>query len=83
MRLAQAAMIEAGEGLWVELWVSLASLLRSYTSMHGLNGDRQATVELGEERITVRHGDKWLDLRRDWRRGDVAARGWARRDGWS
>ncbi len=68
-------MIEAGERLWVELWVSLASLLRSYTSMHGLNGDRQATVELGEERITVRHGDKWLDLRRDcaqvtWRRDD-------------
>ncbi len=68
-------MIEAGEQLWVELWVSLASLLRSYTSMHGLNGDRQATVELGEERITVRHGDKWLDLTRDgavvmWRRED-------------
>ena len=42
--------------LYLELWVSLASLLRSYTAAHGLNGDRQATVELGEERITVRHG---------------------------
>ena len=55
--------------------MSLASLLRSYTSMHGLNGDRQATVELGENRITVRHGDKWLDLERAgaevaWRRED-------------
>jgi len=50
--------------LYVELWVSLASLLRSYTAAHGLNGDRQATVELGEERIIVRHGDNWLDLRR-------------------
>ena len=50
--------------LYVELWVSLASLLRSYTAAHGLNGDRQATVELGEERITVRHGDRWLDLKR-------------------
>ncbi|MGA8670002.1 MAG: transcriptional regulator [Terracidiphilus sp.] len=50
--------------LYLELWVSLASLLRSYTAVHGLNGDRQATVELGEERITVRHGDSWLDLRR-------------------
>ena len=29
-----------------ELWVSLASLLRSYTAAHGLNGNRQATVEL-------------------------------------
>jgi len=61
--------------LYVELWVSLASLLRSYTAAHGLNGDRQATVELGEERITVRHGDKWLDLERNgaevkWRRED-------------
>ena len=50
--------------LYVELWVSLASLLRSYTAAHGLNGNRQATVELGEERITVRHGDAWLDLER-------------------
>lgn len=48
--------------LYVELWVSLASLLRSYTAAHGLNGNRQATVELGEKRITVRRGDQWLDL---------------------
>ncbi len=51
--------------LYVELWVSLASLLRSYTAAHGLNGDRQATVELGEERITVRNADRWLDLLRN------------------
>jgi hypothetical protein len=59
--------------VYVELWVSLASLLRSYTAAHGLNGDRQATVELGEGRITVRYGDRWLDLKRNgasvmWRR---------------
>lgn len=51
--------------LYVELWVSLASLLRSYTAAHGLNGDRQATVELGEEQITVRQGNAWLDLKRN------------------
>ena len=61
--------------LYVELWVSLASLLRSYTAAHGLNGDRQATVELGEEQITVRHGSSWLDLKRNgaqvlWTRND-------------
>jgi len=61
--------------LYVELWVSLASLLRSYTAAHGLNGNRQATVELGEEKITVRHGTSWLDLIRSgsaihWRRED-------------
>lgn len=50
--------------VYVELWVSLASLLRSYTAAHGLNRDRQATVELGEEQITVRHGHRWLDLKR-------------------
>jgi hypothetical protein len=61
--------------LYAELWVSLASLLRSYTAAHGLNGDRQATVELGEEQIMVRHGNAWLDLIRNgaqiiWRRED-------------
>jgi hypothetical protein len=64
-----------GAAVYVELWVSLASLLRSYTAAHGLNGNRQATVELGEDRILVRHGEDWLDLRRDgatvnWRRQD-------------
>jgi hypothetical protein len=61
--------------LYIELWVTLASLLRSYTAAHGLNGNRQATVELGEERIMVRHGNAWLDLERSgtriqWRRED-------------
>jgi hypothetical protein len=61
--------------LYVELWVSLASLLRSYTAAHGLNKNLQATVELGEEKITVRHGNAWLDLTRrgstiNWRRED-------------
>lgn len=64
--------------LYVELWVSLASLLRSYTAAHGLNGNRQATVELGEERITVRHSAAWLELERDgaqvrWQREDGSA----------
>lgn len=55
---------EFGPPVYVELWVSLASLLRSYTAAHGLNGNRQATVELGEEKILVRHGDEWLALNR-------------------
>ena len=62
--------------LYVELWVSLASLLRSYTAAHGLNGKLQATVELGEERITVRHGDNWLALSRN-----GAEVNWVREDG--
>ena len=57
-------MIQLDERVYIELWVSLASLLRSYTAAHGLNGNRQATVELGENKILVRHGDDWLDLTR-------------------
>jgi len=69
-------MTGSGEQLYIELWVSLASLLRSYTAAHGLNGNRQATVELGEQRITVRHGNAWLELNRQgatihWRREDA------------
>ena len=63
MKPASAAA-QSGEQLYIELWVSLASLLRSYTAAHGLNGNRQATVELGEDRITVRHGTGRLELQR-------------------
>lgn len=56
--------IISDEQLYAELWVSLASMLRSYTSAHGLNGNRQATVELGEHKILARHAEKWLNLTR-------------------
>ena len=62
--LREPDLREMGDRVYVELWVSLASLLRSYTAAHGLNGSRQATVELGEDKILVRHGDDWLDLTR-------------------
>jgi hypothetical protein len=62
--------------LWAELWVSLASLLRSYTAAHGLNGKLQATVELGEEHIIVRAGERWLRLDRNESRVQ-----WTREDG--
>jgi hypothetical protein len=71
-----ASSASADAGVFGELWVSLASLLRSYTAAHGLNRDRQATVELGEGTITVRHGDQWLDLRRN-----HAQVSWMREDG--
>lgn len=59
-----------------ELWTSLASLLRSYTAVHGLHGGRHAEVEADGERITVRHGGRWLELQRTG--GTVA---WARENG--
>ena len=63
--------------LWLELWTSLASLLRSYTAAHGLNHKEQATVELGPERIIVRTGTRWLQLDRHeaeivWSRDDAS-----------
>ena len=62
--------------LWAELWVSLASMLRSYTAAHGLNGKQQATVELGEEHIMVRSGERWMRLDRHEAQVD-----WARENG--
>jgi len=59
------ATLDLSEQLWCELWVSLASMLRSYTAAHGLNGNRQATVEFGEHRILARHAENWLELMRD------------------
>ena len=59
-----AELAESDDQSYVELWVSLASLLRSYTALHGLRGNRQAEVEQNDERILARHGDKWIELRR-------------------
>lgn len=70
-----ADSIEFGTAVCLELWVSLASLLRSYTAAHGLNRERQATIEADEKRILVRYGGNWLDLQRSganisWKRED-------------
>jgi len=63
------------EQLWAELWITLASLLRSYTALHGLIGTKQATVEHDRQRILVCCGTDWLKLERDgaviqWQRAD-------------
>lgn len=53
----------------------MASLLRSYTALHGLSGNRQAAIEQDGKRIVARHGEKWLALERSgatvtWKRDD-------------
>ena len=53
------------QGLYAELWTSLASLLRSYTALHGLHANREAAVESTEHKITVIHNEKWLRLTRN------------------
>ena len=51
--------------LYGELWTSLASLLRSYTALHGMISKKQATVEQDGQRILTRCGTNWLELKRD------------------
>jgi hypothetical protein len=71
-----APRLDLFERVWGEFWVSLASLLRSYTAVHGLSKGHQAVVEQDEDRIVARHGSKWLELRRQ-----GAAITWKREDG--
>ena len=42
-----------------ELWISWASMLRSYAAAHGLNSRRFAVIEFGEDEIVVRVDAKW------------------------
>ena len=59
-----APCLDPVDEVWKELWRSLASLLRSYTAAHGLNGNREAAIVLSEEKITAHHGKKWLAIER-------------------
>ena len=48
------------ERLHTELWISWASLLRSYAAAHGLNSNNFVVVEFGEEEIVLRFGSRWI-----------------------
>jgi hypothetical protein len=52
-----------------ELWASFVSLLRSYTAAHGLNGTRQAVLEVSDDHLLVRAGERLLTVRFDGERG--------------
>ena len=41
-----------------ELWTSWASLLRSYAAVHALGKDQHAVVEVSEEEILLRFGQR-------------------------
>ena len=45
--------------LHTELWISWASLLRSYAAAHGLNSNQFAILEFGDNEIILRFGSKW------------------------
>ena len=59
-----------------ELWCSFVSLIRSYTAAHGLNGSRQAVLEVSEHGLLVRAGERLLTLRFDGAQGS-----WQRESG--
>jgi hypothetical protein len=59
-----APRLDLSEDLCAELWVSLGSLLRSYTALHGLHANRQAEIDQSTETIMARHGERWLSLTR-------------------
>ena len=56
-----------------ELWSSFVSLLRAYTSAHGLNGPRQAILEVSADSVLVRAGERQLLVTRHGNQG-----GWQR-----
>ena len=60
-----ASTAQTKESLHSELFASLASLLRSYTGLHGLHRNGVAAVEYREKIIRVRSGEEWLTLARD------------------
>lgn len=72
MSLAQSAAqygaaeidVDSAELVYTELWISLESLLRSYTAVHGLSGNRMATIEATGALIVAQHGKKRLELQR-------------------
>jgi hypothetical protein len=51
--------------VFVELWTSWASLLRSYAAAHGLNSRHHAVVEVGADEITLRVSSRWLRFTHD------------------
>jgi hypothetical protein len=55
-----------------ELWSSFVSLIRSYTAAHGLNGTRQAVLEVSEDHLLVRAGERLLAVSFDGERGSFA-----------
>jgi len=51
--------------LRTELWTSWASLLRSYSAVHGLNSRHHAVTEVGADEITLRVAGRWLRFTHD------------------
>lgn len=58
-----------------ELWSSFVSLLRAYTSAHGLNSPRQVILEVSVDSVLVRAAERQLLVTRNGNQGS-----WQRED---
>jgi hypothetical protein len=58
-------LIANDESLFAELWASLASLLRSYTAVHGLHIGIEAVIDADAHRITVTNCQRRLRILRN------------------
>jgi hypothetical protein len=67
-----SATAQADHATARELWTSFVSLVRSYTAAHGLNGSRQAVLEVSEDSLLVRAGERLLMVRFDGTHGSFA-----------
>jgi len=56
--------IASDEHLYTELFGALASLLRSYTAVHGLHEGTEASIDFDARRITASNQKRWLRLER-------------------
>jgi hypothetical protein len=64
--------------LHAELWISWASLLRSYAAAHGLNSNNFAVIEFGADEIVVRFGGAWTRFTHEqWQSSDGASAAFA------
>lgn len=58
-------MPSGGEHLYDELWISLASLLRSYVALYSFHSNCQTTVDQNEEKIAICQHEKLFILARN------------------
>lgn len=64
-----SAFAPPASGIYAEIWRSFASLLASYTALHGLPTRREAEIQSDAERILVRMDERFLRLSRQEERG--------------
>jgi hypothetical protein len=67
---AENGLVDSPATVFVELWTSLASMMRSYAGLrsyagHGLHQGPAAEIEWDAAHILTRYRDKWLELKRE------------------